>query len=208
VNAFVLAGGQSRRMGRDKTVLELSGRPLIELALGKLRASGLSPRIVGSRPDLSIFASVLPDRHPQLGPLGGIEAGLAASDAEQNFFLPVDTPWLPREFLRWMIERVGQTNALATIPRLLGRPQPLCSVYQKALLPYVQAALAQGDAKVTHAVDRAQSATGLPVDSFDVESVTAAQFWNQSIPIHRWFDNINTPADFEKAILEQSVGIH
>ena len=208
MNAFVLAGGQSTRMGRDKALLELAGRPLIEHALEKLRALGFSPRVVGLRPDLNAFAAVIPDIHPHSGPLSGIEAALAASDTEQNLFLPVDLPLLPVEFLRWMVERADSTEALATVPRLQGRPQPLCAVYTKALLPYVQAALAADDAKVMRAVERAANGTGLRIDSFDVETIAAAQSWEQTLPLHRWFENMNTIADFEKAALEQSARIH
>ena len=72
MNAFVLAGGQSARMGRDKALIEFRGRPLIEHALDKLRALGFAPRIVGSREDLSAFAPVIPDNYTALGPLAGI----------------------------------------------------------------------------------------------------------------------------------------
>lgn len=195
-------------MGRDKALLELNGRPLIALALEKLRSLGFLPRIVGSRPDLASFAPVIPDLHPNRGPLGGIEAALAITDAELNLFLPVDLPWLPEEFLRWMIDRASITNALATIPRLQGLPQPLCAVYAGALLPYVQAALAAGDAKVMRAVECAANATGRPVDSLDMESIAAAQSWDQPVPLYRWFENVNTPADFERVTLEQSARIH
>ena len=208
MNAFILAGGQSTRMGRDKALLELGGHPLIEHALGKLRALGFSPRIVGARSDLAALATVVPDNFPHTGPLGGIEAALAASNTEQNLFLPVDLPWLPAEFLRWLIERAENTNALAAVPRLQGRPQPLCAVYSKALLPYAQAALVADDAKVMRAVEHAANASGLRIDSFDVEPIAAAQAWEQPVPLHRWFENINTPADFEKAALEQSTRIH
>ena len=208
MNAFVLAGGQSTRMGRDKALLELEGRPLIEIALEKLRALELTPRIVGSRPDLAAFAPVIPDLHPQSGPLGGIEAALVAGDTEQNLFLPVDLPWLPVSFLRWMMDRVELTNALATIPRLQARPQPLCAIYRKDFLPHARVALAAGDAKVMRAVERASNATGLQIDSFDVESVVAAQSWKQARPLHKWFENINTPAEFEKVALEHSPRIH
>jgi molybdenum cofactor guanylyltransferase len=208
MNAFVLAGGQSARMGRDKTLLELEGRPLIDHALEKLRTLGFLPHIVGSRPDLAAFAPIIPDKHLHAGPLGGIEAALMVSDTDQNLFLPVDLPWLPVSFLRWMVERADGTCALATIPRLQGRPQPLCAVYGNALLPYIQAALASGDAKVTSAVERAANGTGQRIDSFDVEIIAAAQSWQQPLPLHRCFENINTPADFEKAALEQSARIH
>lgn len=208
MNAFVLAGGRSTRMGRDKALLELGGRPLIEHALEKLRALGFSPRIVGSRSDMASFAPIVLDIHPHTGPLAGIEAALAASDAELNLFLPVDVPWIAVEFLQWIAERAATTQALATVPRVQGSPQPLCTVYSRTLLPYAQTAVAAGDARIMRAVETAANATGLRIDSFDVETVAAAQSWQQRPPIHRWFENINTPGDFEKAALEQSARIH
>jgi molybdenum cofactor guanylyltransferase len=208
VNAFVLAGGQSTRMGRDKALLDLNGSPLIVRALEKLRLLGFSPRIVGSRPDLASFAPVIPDIHPHSGPLGGIEAALAASDTEQNLFLPVDLPLVLAELLRWMIRRAELTSALATIPRFQGCLQPLCAVYSKVLLPHASAAIASGNAKVTRAIESAANATRMRIDSFDVESIAVAQSWQQPTPLHRWFENVNTPADFDKAALEQSARIH
>lgn len=208
MNAFVLAGGQSTRMGRDKALLEISGVPLIEYALEKLRVLGFSPRIAGSRLDLSRFAPVIADNHSLTGPLGGIEAALATSEAEQNLFLPVDSPWVPVEFLGWMIDRASRTDAIGTVPRLQGLPQPLCAIYSSALLPHARAALAEADFAVIRAVGRASKVTGLRIDSFDVEAIASAQSWPQPIPLHRWFQNLNTLADFHQSALEQLPSIH
>ena len=60
----------------------------------------------------------------------------------------------------------------------------------------LQAALAADDAKVMRAVERAANGTGLRIDSFDVETVAAAQSWEQPPPLHRWFENMNTPRRF------------
>lgn len=210
MKAFVLAGGQSSRMGRDKATLSLGGRPLVVHALEKLRALGFSPQIVigqsGSRPDLAVFAPVIADNYAGLGPLGGIEAALSASDAALNLFLPVDLPLLPVEFLRWMVDRAQQTQALATIPFVQDRPQPLCAVYSRELAPIARAALAAGDAKVMRVVRQASSALHLPLDSFDVETVAAALAFSAGWPrrpVYQWFDNLNTPEDFERSALEQ-----
>src|SRR5579875_2850409 len=122
-------------MGRDKALLELHGQPLIHYALRKFRELGFEPSIVGSRPDLAFFAPIVFDNSPGAGPLGGIEAALAASSAELNIFLAVDLPLLPTSFLQWLANRSAITRALATIPLLQGRPQPLCAVYSRELLP-------------------------------------------------------------------------
>jgi molybdopterin-guanine dinucleotide biosynthesis protein A len=217
MNAFVLAGGRSTRMGRDKALIEFRGRPLIEHALDKLRALGFAPRIAGSRQDLSAFAPVIPDNYgpdnyTALGPLAGIEAALAAGNEELSLFLPVDLPLLPVEFLRWMSARALQTAALATIPRLQGWPQPLCAVYHRALLPHARAALAASDAKVMRAVEHAAAETHLNIDAFDIETIASslspASGWGEASAVHRWFQNLNTPADLQKAALEESPFIH
>jgi len=212
VNAFILAGGQSTRMGRDKALIEFHGRPLIEHALAKLRALGFAPAIAGNRPDLVRYAPIVPDNYSGSGPLGGIEAALAASDQDLSLFLPVDLPMLPIEFLRWMYLRAEQTAALATIPCLQGRPQPLCAVYHRAMLTHARAAFAVGDAKVMRAVERASAATGSAIDAFDIEaiaaSLTPASAWPEVPPVHRWFQNLNTPSDLERAALEESTLIH
>lgn len=199
-------------MGRDKALIEFHGRPLIEHALSKLCALGFAPRIVGSREDLSVFAPVIHDNHAALGPLAGIEAALAVSNDDLSLFLPIDLPLLPTEFLRWMSARAEQTAALATVPRLQGRPQPLCAVYNRALVPYARAALAASDAKVMRTVEKASEATGLRVDIFDIETIASSLDtscgWPSTTPVHRWFQNLNTPGDLEKAALEELPFIH
>jgi molybdopterin-guanine dinucleotide biosynthesis protein A len=208
MNAFVLAGGQSTRMGRDKALLEWQGQPLIEHALDKLRSLGCTPRILGVRPDLERFAPVVPDNVQARGPLGGIEAALNFSDANLNLFLPVDLPRLPVEFLRWMAARSAITNAAATIPWHSGHPQPLCAVYHRRLLPHISAALSQGDGKVMRVIAQAAKAEHMSIDHFQIEHVAAAQRsgflrnedWPHWPPAHMWFENLNTPADLARAI--------
>lgn len=199
MNAFVLAGGQSTRMGRDKALLDSDGRPLVEHMLDLLRGFGLAPRICGSRPDLARFSLVVPDNFSQSGPLAGIEAALAASDSGLNLFVPVDLPQLPPEFLRWLMARAETSHAVATIPRYAGRPQPLCAVYSRRLLPGLRRSLAAGNLKVMVAIRESAVALGEPLDEFDVESVAASgpAAWHLDPPLQDWFRNINTPADYE-----------
>jgi molybdenum cofactor guanylyltransferase len=191
VSGFVLAGGRSTRMGTDKALLRYGGTRLIELAVAKLESLECSTRIAGSRPDLARFAPVVKDLRPGCGPLGGIEAALSASDSELNVFAPVDLPLLPSFFLQWMVLRAELTGAMATIPLLEGRPQPLCCVLHRDLLPQISQALDEGKFKVVPALDAAGGA-----DYFSVESVAPTQRdWPAEPPLHRWFQNVNRPED-------------
>jgi molybdopterin-guanine dinucleotide biosynthesis protein A len=206
VSGFVVAGGQSTRIGRDKALLTLDGIPLIQRALDLLRSVGFSPRICGSRPDLARFAEVIPDNFPQCGPLGGIEAALAVSDTELNLFLPVDLPALPAAFVRWLLARAGASPAVATLPVVGDRAQPLCAVYSRRLLEGIRHSLARGDYKVVSGIRAAAESLGEPIDLFDVETVAAtvpAGEWPSS-PVSDWFRNMNTPADYERLTLTGS----
>jgi molybdopterin-guanine dinucleotide biosynthesis protein A len=198
MNGFVLAGGQSTRMGRDKALLEVDGRALMEHMLEKLRGQGLEARICGSRADLARFAEVVPDNFAQAGPLGGIEAALAVSDSELNLFVAVDLPGLPAEFLRWLLERAERSRAVATIPRYGDRPQPLCAVYSRRLLEGLRESLGAGRRKVMDAIRASAAGLGEGVDAFDVECVAAAGCteWGLESPIAAWFRNLNTPVEY------------
>jgi molybdopterin-guanine dinucleotide biosynthesis protein A len=192
---FVLAGGRSTRMGQDKSLLRLAGRPLIERALDKLRALPLAatPRIAGAHADLSRYAKVVPDLNPGCGPLSGIEAALAVTTQPLNLFLAVDLPLLPAQFLNWMLWRAETTGASMTMPRINGLPQPLCAVYHRNLLQPIRASLLAGNYKVKAAIPASES-----IDVFDVETVASAnqelRGWS-ALPLFRWFHNCNTPED-------------
>lgn len=199
MNAFILAGGRSTRMGHDKARLLLNGRPLVAHAVALVRSLGLEPRICGARPDLGELAAVIADRHRGCGPIGGIEAALAASNCDLNLFLPVDVPDLPAAFLRWLIERAEQSRAAATIPRLGDRPQPLCAVYHRALLPGIEAAIEDGRYRIFRAISEAAAALGEAVDLFQIEAIGAALpagCWPAEPPPRLWFRNVNTPEDY------------
>jgi molybdopterin-guanine dinucleotide biosynthesis protein A len=196
MNGFILAGGRSTRMGSDKALLNYAGRPLIAHAVAVLQDAGLTPHILGTRPDLAGYAPVIEDLHPGCGPLGGIEAALASSGSEWNVFLPVDLPLLPAVFLRYLLERAMITGAPATIPTLGGQRQPLCAVYGRSLHAGVAAALQAGDYKVTRVIEDAAKALHAEIDVFSVEAVAGARGdWPFDPPGHRWFQNVNTPAD-------------
>jgi molybdopterin-guanine dinucleotide biosynthesis protein A len=199
VNAFILAGGQSTRMGRDKTLLLIDGRPLIEHMIFLLRGLNLEPCICGSRSDLARYTQIIPDNFRQAGPLAGMEAALAVSDSALNLFVPVDLPGLPAEFLRWLMERGERSRAVATIPHYAARAQPLCAVYSSRLLTGLRRSMAAGDFKVMAAIREAARDLREPLDEFDVESVAASgpAAWPLHLSLADWFRNVNTPADYD-----------
>ena len=185
-------------MGRDKAGVVLAGRRLLDHMLGKLRALGLRARVAGLRePVVENAAEVFTDAHPDCGPLSGMETALARSEAALVMVLGVDLPLLPTEFLAWMLRRPSITGATATIPRLLGKPQPLCAVYRRELVPGITAALEAGDYRVMDMVERSTAAGRL--DCFDAERVAATGAWRSAVATHQQFMNCNTPAELKVA---------
>ena len=205
---FVLAGGRSTRMGRDKALITICGRTLLAIALDKLRALHLSPagtpRIAGSRPELAAYAPIVADIHPACGPLSGMEAALTATAQPLNLFVPVDLPFVPPEFLAWMLLRAAATGALITYPRVNGLAQPLCAVYHRDLLAPITRSLAAGNYKVIRVLAAAVDEIAGPakysqaIDTFDLELLAAAYPELHAFspaPLYRWFQNCNSPDD-------------
>ena len=101
---FVLAGGRSSRMGREKALVLLTGEPLVGHALHVLREAGLTAAIAGGTVSLRAFAPVVEDSEPGLGPLGGICAALASTSMRWAGFLPLDLPLLPASLVVYLLD--------------------------------------------------------------------------------------------------------
>ncbi|MGA9718127.1 MAG: molybdenum cofactor guanylyltransferase [Acidobacteriaceae bacterium] len=198
VDGWVLAGGRSQRMGRDKAGMELAGISLLERMLGKLRKLGLEARVAGMRePVEGVAAEVVSDLHPNCGPLSGMESALSRSERQLVMMLGVDLPLVETGFLRWMLERAQVSGAAATIPRMLGQPQPLCAVYRRELRGGIERSLNSGDYKTMTAVESA--AAGTVLDLFDVERAATLGAWDSPLPVHCQFLNCNTRGELAAA---------
>jgi molybdopterin-guanine dinucleotide biosynthesis protein A len=131
VTGFILAGGKSTRMGRDKAFLEFEGQTLLDRALSVARSVTPNVRIVGAREKFASLAPVVEDIFHDCGPLAGIHAALCASQTELNFMLAVDMPFVSATFLQYLIGEARTAAEVAVIvPRSDGRRQPLCAVYR------------------------------------------------------------------------------
>jgi molybdenum cofactor guanylyltransferase len=198
---FVLAGGQSSRMGRDKALLNLAGKPLIVYALSALRGAGLPASIAGAASDLAGFVPVVPDTDPGHGPLSGICAALAATSAHYAVFLTVDTPFLPPALLGFLLHHAQVTGRVATIPSVNGFAQTFPAVIHRAALPALHGELVAGHNSCFAAFRAASASVGQPISYVAVELIAQSGHvvHPQSWPPYRWFLNLNTPGDLDHA---------
>jgi len=144
LSAVILAGGQSRRMGRDKAWLELEGKPLIARAVQTVKEAGITEVLISGRAGTdygSLNCPVILDQQPGLGPLSGIAGGLQAAQSPLVLVLAVDLPFMNPAFLQKLYARC--TPAAGVVPKLHGKLEPLAAIYPRKCVAYARNALAQ-----------------------------------------------------------------
>lgn len=153
LSAVILAGGQSRRMGRDKAWIEHAGQPLIALAVGKARQLGITEVFISGRPDVeysTLACPILLDLAPGFGPLSGIERGLHACGSALLLVLAVDLPHMTVGFLRKLVSRCDHLTGV--VAQLDGEPEPLVAIYPKRCHMLVREAVARSRPAARHFV--------------------------------------------------------
>lgn len=197
---FVLAGGRSSRMGADKALVELAGRPLIAYALDMLRTAGMEPKIAGARSELSVFAPVIADAEADCGPLGGICAALEQAEDEIALFVSADAPLIPASAIEYLFRHATVTGALVTVYSLNGFAQTFPVVIRREALPVLKAELAAGRRGCFAAFEAAAGAGGEGVQVLPIEYLAQAGHvqGERGLPPERWFANVNTREDLAR----------
>lgn len=225
IGGYVLAGGKSSRMGQDKALLELAGKPLVWHAVTKLRRVCQEVHILSSNPELDAYAPLVPDLHASCGPLGGMEAGLKHSRYDWNLFTPVDMPFLPSALLdHWASEIVLARQSMTRIAMFSvdGLPQPALCLLHRDVVPFVSSAIEQGRYKLFSALEEAaehlaarhgvlperlflnlawNEMSGFSTNAGGKEDDDAWRTLTKEQQASRrlWFTNLNTPEEFTEA---------
>lgn len=183
----VQAGGRSKRMGQDKALLPLGGRPLIEHVLRQVEGLAGEVLITTNRPADFEYLGVplVSDRLPGAGALHGLLTALEAASGRQVLVVGCDMPFLSRPLLKHMLEM--DPGGRVVIPRRNGEFEPLHAVYPRACREAVISSLDAGESRMI---------SFLPsVDCLIVEQEVLDRF----DPEGRSFFNVNTPADLARA---------
>ena len=177
-SGYVLAGGRSSRMGRNKALLPFDAATLAERICRAVTAAAGSATLIGpAQPALRHIPS-LPDLYPGEGPLGGILTARVHTRAEWNLIVACDLPRLDGPFLSRLLSLAAASQAEVLLPcDPEGRPQPLCAAYRRGARSALEAAFHSGIRAVHTALTRVA-----------VERVTIAEAG--------YFQNLNTPQDW------------
>ena len=146
---LLLTGGRSRRMQRDKAVVEYAGQTQLSRAmtlLGSLVArTFISVRADQSNDPQRANYDQIADALPDLGPIGGIHAALHAHPDAAWLVLACDLPFLDAATLQQLIaERDPRRVATAFRSSHDGKPEPLCAIYEPASRALIDARIADG----------------------------------------------------------------
>ena len=141
---LLLAGGKSSRMGTNKAELLYEGRSFLENIIEKAKHIGLQKIYLSGYQENYEGAQVVYDIYPEIGPLGGIHAGLYHVKTKYCMILPVDIPQIPVSFLEALIEVHQQQildSKLEKLPLLVERDgfmEPLIGIYPTSMADFVE----------------------------------------------------------------------
>lgn len=171
MNCYVLAGGRSRRMGRSKR----------ELFLDRVAAAAR-----GAFSEVIVVDRAFEGEHEGEGPLFGIRAALQHARQGRCFILAVDYPLITTEVLAFLRDYPVERRAPSpVVPMWHGEPQPLCAVYDTALLPLVERRIANAQFDLRGLIAEAHA-------EIIEESELRTRFAGEPLL------NVNTPHDLEE----------
>jgi len=202
ISVAILAGGKSRRMGRDKALLRIGSRTLLEIVAERVMAVADELFVVASNGECysELGFRVVPDLEPGGGSLGGIYSALSAAVCEQCLIVGCDMPFLNGDLLRFMVNLPRDYDAL--VPTLAGERsdqgsgstyETLHAIYSRSALPVIERRLTAGQLKIADILPELRVR--------ELDEPTARRF----DPELRSFFNANSPEDL--ALIERAFSL-
>jgi molybdopterin-guanine dinucleotide biosynthesis protein A len=189
IEAFILTGGASRRMGTDKSQLLIDGQTFTARIAETLLKLTDSVSVVGREAGSSLRS--VGDVYPQWGALGGLHAALSACTREWAIVVACDLPFVTAELFSFLAEkRLDHETIWDTVVPVQedGRPQPLAALYR--VKPCRQRATELIDAGRRRPLDLLEAVKTRWVSFAEIRNLDQAE---------RFFVNINTPSDYYEA---------
>jgi molybdenum cofactor guanylyltransferase len=189
ISGFILAGGESTRMGRNKAALELEGVPMLLRTARLVEGVTGAAAVIGSLNGSDSFGlRTIPDDWPGAGPLGAIATALRVSTAPWSLVVACDLPYLTKPWLEFLAARALASQANAVVPTNTRGAEPLCAMYHRRCEAAIRTALEHGVRKVT---DGWKEALVELIDPFE---------WKAFDSEGLLFKNMNSPEDYEEAV--------
>lgn len=146
-SGIVLAGGKSSRMGTDKSLLMINGKPMIQYSIDALKPLCQEIIIVSNGDHLNDLGyTVVPDTILDAGPVAGIHAGLSHAINEKCVVLSCDLPNIDSILLQQLLNVYQDETTL--VSRCAAHLHPLVGIYQKSKAEELEQFLENGKRKL------------------------------------------------------------
>ncbi len=186
ITVAVLAGGASRRMGANKSLVELEGKPLVQHVLDHIRPLNAPILLVTNQFDLyqRFHVKMVADVLPGKGSLGGIYSALKHSTSPFTLCVACDMPFLNTDLLAYLVSL--RTGFDAVVPMLDGQPQGLHAVYHRRCAEPIWGLLDRNELRISGIFDhlRVRLVGEAAIRTLDPEL--------------RSFTNLNTPEELAR----------
>lgn len=190
ITAIILAGGKSKRMGKEKALLHIGEKTIIEILVDRLKS--IFPKIILStnNPESFTFLKIrmVEDFYKNVGPLGGIHAGLTESETEKNFIISCDLPLMSNEFINYICSY--KTDKKIIVCKTGDYIEPTFGIYSKEIVEdlevilnlNLQYGLQPKDISIQNAIEKIGA---------EIIDATKLPFYNEDA-----FYNMNTFEDY------------
>jgi molybdenum cofactor guanylyltransferase len=153
LSAVLLAGGESRRMDKDKATLSHRGKTLWQIQLELLRQLMPLEIFVSARSDPDwrpADVQFVADDPPSCGPLSGLAASLDRMSTSHLLALAVDMPWMSNKYLEFLCAQIEP--GIGVVPKIGNRAEPLAAIYPREAEIDFRTALAGSDFSLQNVV--------------------------------------------------------
>jgi molybdenum cofactor guanylyltransferase len=177
-SGFVLAGGKSKRMGREKALLPYGDRTLVEIVAKTVRDVAGSVTLIGDPAKFGhLGLPVIPDEIASCGPASGLYTALRAADMDWSLIVACDMPGLLSGVLRSLLGAAETTErSCVAASGTDGQPQPLCAVYHRRCLPALTRAIRDKRFRMRDFVKEI-GAVWVPVENSALANVNTPSEW-------------------------------
>jgi len=147
IGGIILAGGQSKRMGRDKGLTEFNGKLLVEYAIDLLAPHCDGILISTNSRDYKRFGyPVIKDEIEGIGPAGGILSSLRVTKYDLNIVISCDMPFLNDKAVKLLIQNIDKDKCI--IPVHDGKAEPLFGIYHRNFQRSLSEAIVNNELKM------------------------------------------------------------
>jgi len=190
ITAVILSGGNSRRMGTNKALLNIGGKSIINRLIDILDSIFFEVLISSNNPNTFKFTEkkIIADIFPNRGPLAGIHSALSSINNKKVFILSCDMPLISDELIQFLCKY--RTDKPIILPEAEGRIQQLCGIYSKSALNMAENLLSESQ----RTGSKLKGSIYELIEKLDREVVKVdnLEFYHPDI-----FFNLNTPEDYE-----------